>query len=80
MTFRPQKLDFTFSHSLNRSSGPPTPDHNGSCDNVVHSPVVLEEEQCDEDWKEERNGKVLVQGPYGGAVGEHKAQTNYILY
>lgn len=69
---RPQKYSFTFSPSLDWSSDPPTPDHDGSCDNIIHSPVVLEEEQCDEDRKEEGNGKVLVQGPDGGAVGERK--------
>lgn len=40
---------------------------------------MLEEEQSDEDRKEERNGKVLIQGPYGGSAGENKRRTNYIL-
>lgn len=40
---------------------PPSPlDNNGPCHNVVHSPVVLEEEESDEDGKEEGDGEVLI--------------------
>lgn len=39
-------------------------DNNGPCHNVIHSPVVLEEEESDEDGKEEGNGEVLVQRPH----------------
>lgn len=46
-------------------SVPPVLDHNGPRHNVVHSPVVLEEEERDEDGKEERDGEVLIERPHG---------------
>lgn len=46
----------------------------GPCDNVIHRPVVLEEEERDEDGKEESNGEVLVQRPHGGAVRIERKQ------
>lgn len=43
-----------------RLSAPSALDNNGPCDDVIHSPVVLEEEECDEDGKEEGNGEVFI--------------------
>lgn len=40
--------------------------------NVVHSPVVLEEEQCDEDGEEEGDGEVLVERPHCRPVQKEK--------
>lgn len=51
-------------------SVPPVLDHNGPRHNVVHSPVVLEEEERDEDGKEERDGEVLIERPHRGPAGE----------
>lgn len=47
-----------------RLSAPSALDYNGPCHNVVHSPVVLEEEEGDEDGKEEGDGEVLIQCPH----------------
>lgn len=43
-----------------KSSKPVSLDHNGPSHNVIYSPVVLEEKKCDEGWKEECDGEVLV--------------------
>lgn len=51
-------------------SVPPVLDHNGPRHNVVHSPVVLEEEERDEDGEEESDGEVLVERPDRGPAGE----------
>lgn len=51
-------------------SVPPALDHNGPRHNVVHSPVVLEEEERDEDGKEESDGEVLIEGPHCGPAEE----------
>lgn len=45
-------------------SAPPALDDYGPCHNVIHSPVVLEEEERDEDGKEEGNGEVLIKCPH----------------
>lgn len=45
-------------------SGSSALDNNGAGHDVVHSPVVLEEEQRDEDGKEEGDGEVLVERPH----------------
>lgn len=42
------------------SPGPPSLDHDGTGNNVINGPVVLEEEQCDERREEEGDGEVLV--------------------
>lgn len=44
------------------SSDPGTLDNNGPSHHIIYSPVVLEEQKCDEGWEKEGNGKVLVQG------------------
>lgn len=41
-------------------------DHYGPGHDVVNSPVVLEEEECDENGKEKSDGEVLVQRPHSG--------------
>lgn len=51
-----------------RLSAPSALDNYGPCHNVIHSPVVLEEEECDEDRKEEGNGEVLIKCPHGRAI------------
>lgn len=51
-----------------RLSAPSALDNNGPCHNVIHSPVVLEEEESDEDGKEEGNGEVLIKCPHCRAV------------
>lgn len=50
-------------------------DHNSPCHNVIHCPVVLEEEKRDEDRKEEGDGEVLVQRSHHGSV-KVKAEDN----
>ena len=55
-------------------SGSPALDNNCSGHNIVHSPVVLEEEQGDEDGEEEGDGEVLVQGSYSRAEEGHGKQ------
>lgn len=49
-------------------SGPSSLDNYGPRHNVIHSPVVLEKEDSDEDGKEEGNGEVLIQRPHCRAV------------
>lgn len=44
------------------SSDPGTLDNNGPSHHIIYSPVVLEEQKCDERWEKEGDGKVLVQG------------------
>lgn len=51
-----------------RLSAPSALHNNGPCHDVVHSPVVLEEEQGDEDGKEEGDGEVLVECSHCRAV------------
>lgn len=51
-----------------RLSASSTLDHDGACYNVIHSPVVLEEEESDEDREKESNGEVLVQRPHSRTV------------
>lgn len=51
-----------------RLSDPSALDNNGPCHNVIYSPVVLEEEESDEDGKEESNGEVLIKCPHCRAV------------
>lgn len=51
-------------------SVPSALDHNGPRHNVIHSPVVLEEEEGDEDGEEESNGEVLVERSHCGPVGD----------
>lgn len=40
-------------------------DHYCPCHNIIHSSVVLEEEQCDKCREKKRNGEVFVQGSDG---------------
>lgn len=49
---------------------PPALDHNGPRHHVVHGPVVLEEEERDEDGKEESDGEVLIERPNRGPADE----------
>lgn len=49
-----------------RLSVPPALDHNGPRHNIVHSPVVLEEEEGDEDGEEESDGEVLIECSHRG--------------
>lgn len=51
-----------------RLSGPSALYDNSPCHNVIHSPVVLEEEESDEDGKEECDGEVLIKCPHCRAV------------
>lgn len=53
-----------------RLSVPSALDHNGPRHNVIHSPVVLEEEESDEDGEEERNGEVLIERSHCGPAKE----------
>lgn len=53
-----------------RLSVPSALDHNGPRHNIVHSPVVLEEEESDEDGEEESNGEVLVECSHCGPAEE----------
>lgn len=48
--------------------GPSALDHYGAGHNVVNCPVVLEEEERDEDRKEKSDGEVLVQRSHSGAA------------
>lgn len=45
---------------MTKSSKPVSLDHNGPGHYVIYSPVVLKEKKCDERWKEECDGEVLV--------------------
>ena len=58
-----------------RLSAPSALDHNGPRHDVIHSPVVLEEEEGDEDGKEEGDGEVLVKCPHCRA-GKDKEDKN----
>lgn len=49
-------------------SVPSSLDNYGPRHNVIHSPVVLEKEDSDEDGKQEGNGEVLIQRPHRRAV------------
>lgn len=63
-----------------RRPSAPSPLHNdGPCHNVIHSPVVLEEEERDEDGKEESNGEVLIKGPHSRTVkgGKKRRQKQF---
>lgn len=50
----------------------PALDHNGPRHDVVHSPVVLEEQEGDEDREEEGDGEVLVECPHCRAVKDQR--------
>lgn len=45
---------------ITKSSKPVSFDHNSAGHYVIYSPVVLKEKKCDECWKEECDGEVLV--------------------
>lgn len=49
-------------HTPCASSDPGALHHDGPRHHIIHSPIVLEEQQCDEGREEEGDGKVLVQG------------------
>lgn len=70
-------------YSLNRSlillSASSALNNYGPRHNVVHSPVVLEEEEGDKDREEEGNGEVLVQRPHSRAVKIERDKTKYEL-
>ena len=53
-----------------RSSGPGAFHYDGARHHVVHSPVVLEEEEGDERREEEGDGEILVQGSDRRPMGE----------
>ena len=55
------------------SSGSGALHHDGARHHVIHSSVVLEEQQRDEGWEEEGDGEVLVQGSDGGSAGREAA-------
>ena len=57
-----------------RSSRPRALDDYGASHHVIHSPIVLEEKQCDEGWEEEGDGEVLVQGSDSRAEEGHRKQ------
>lgn len=44
------------------SSDPGALHHDGPRHHIIHSPIVLEEQKCDEGREKEGDGKVLVQG------------------
>lgn len=52
------------------SSGPRAFDNNCTSYHIIHSPVVLEEQKCDEGREKEGNWKVFVQGSDSRSVGE----------
>ena len=58
-----------------RLSAPSSLDNNGPCHNVIHSPVMLEEEESNEDRKEEGNGEVLIQRTHRRAVKSKTKET-----
>lgn len=70
-------------YSLNRSlillSASSALNNYGPRHNVVHSPVVLEEEEGDKDREEEGNGEVLVQRPHSRAVKIERDEAKYEL-
>lgn len=50
------------------SSNPGALNNNGTSYHIVHCPVVLKKQKCDEGWEKEGNWKVLVQGSNGWSV------------
>lgn len=74
MQFAPWVSDFPCECFSLRLSVPSALDHNGPRHNIVHSPVVLEEEESDEDGEEERNGEVLVERSHCGPVERDAAR------
>lgn len=58
-------------------SGPPALDDDGAGHDVVHSPVVLEEEEGDEDGEEEGDGEVLVEGAHRGAARDERKERSH---
>lgn len=59
-----------------RLSVPSALDHDGPRHNIVHSPVVLEEEESDEDGEEEGDGEVLVERSH---CGPGKKRRNMVM-
>lgn len=53
-------------------SGPSALHHDGTSYHVIDSPVVLEEEEDNEDGEQEGNGEVLVQRPHRGTGRREK--------
>lgn len=70
MQFASWVSDFPCEYFSLRLSVPSALDHNGPRHNIVHSPVVLEEEESDEDGEEESNGEVLIERSHCGPVKE----------